>query len=156
MRVSSIKFIIIIVMGIILGSINTVYADYEYALTIEPSQIVPPGTLVTVTARTNDTRVTHVIFHWYNPDEVEVFSEAKDVSNGIAMSKYTPGTFGEWRVVAVFHGVYFEYEVPVVICVVRMTSLNVVPEVPVVGVAGTLAAMLISLHLYMKKMIKLG
>jgi len=159
-RAFSIKFITIVVMGIILGSINTVYAHqnnlkYEYALTID-QQTVLPGTLVTAIASTTDKDIKFVIFLWKNPDGEVVFTEIEGVSDGTAKSSYRPDTLGEWHVIAIFVGIRVARQCKVRIIVrIRTASFNVVPEAPVVGVAGTLAAMLMGLHLYMKKMIKL-
>jgi len=135
-----------------------------YAVTTDCHGIeVPPGTLVTATAGTTDTDVENVTFLWKYPNETIAYTEANVPvqSNGsmwdgkliyYAHSLYMPDVLGDWGVQALFIGkdgrTKANYNDVIMI---RATSINVVPDFPVVGTAGALVSMLLGLTLFLHK-----
>lgn len=140
-----------------------------YAVTTDyHGEDILPGTLVTATAGTTDTNVQNVTFVWKYPDgteahtdpevEVEFIGNYWTNSSGTfpiyeADSSYTVGLpFGDWGVQAFFNGPggHLRGQESDIIRI-RATSINVVPEIPVVGTAGAAAVMLLGLGLFWHK-----
>jgi hypothetical protein len=152
-------------------SASITYAQWDalnsgYAVTTDyHGKEVPPGTLVTATAGTTDGKVTNVTFIWKYPNKTVAYEVNKEVwYNGstydgklihYANSSYTPDTLGDWGVQALFIGeggtTKANHEDVIKI---RATSFNVTPDFPVVGVAGALGVMLLSLRIFMRRKIK--
>ena len=128
---------------------------------------VPPGTLVLATAGTTDPNVENVTFSWKYPDKTTAFTDPEVVvwsndtywtnSSGTyliyyAQSSHTPDDIGDWGVQALFNGPGGHIRGPESdIIKIRATSINTIPEIPVVGAAGAVAIMLLSLGLFLKK-----
>jgi len=141
------------------SAINSGYAvttDYQ-------GKEVLPGTLVTATAGTTDTDVTHVTFIWKYPNETVAYidpdvpvwfngTEWKGKIIYYAQSQHIPDVIGDWGIQAFFIG---EGGTPKAgiedVIMIRATSFNVIPDLPIVGTAGALTAMLLGLGLFLKK-----
>jgi hypothetical protein len=140
---------------------------------------VPLGQSVTAWAGTRDQNVKAVFFRWIRPDGsiyaefnnkslVQCYSpsdipsyapeEIKDWDKfpiWIATNTQTPDTIGDWTVKAYFIGPEGTTKEHVENTIaIRGTSFNVIPDFPVVGVAGALGVMLLSLRVYMSRKIK--
>ena len=140
---------------------------------------VPIGESVTAWAGTQDTSVTQVEFRWHDPAEqtvwdvtVPVFGPytTSNVPLGVpeeivewsndnpgyiiwyATNTQVPDLPGEWGVQAIFrdptHGGKGQDSTKVMI---RSTSVNVIPEVPIVGTVGAAAVMLLGIGLFAKR-----
>lgn len=139
---------------------------------------VPLGKSVTAWAGTTDSNVEEVLFLWKRPNNTtfaEVRVKVKgpyttpEVPNGVpeeisewaqnqkygninvyyANNTQTPDTIGEWGVQALFIGKGGKAKMGVAMVIrIRATSLNVVPDLPVVGTAGAVATMLLGLGLF--------
>jgi hypothetical protein len=121
---------------------------------------VPPETLVTATATTTDLTVTGVTFYWKDPDENIKYSEYVDTDTSIVSnikeysSSYTPDTVGDWGVQAIFHGPDGKPVPGLDITdkvAIRATSFFHVPEIQIVGTAGTLLSMMAGLGYYIRR-----
>jgi len=149
-------FIIALITPLLI-SVSTVMAPppphYDYDVTSDYHGVkVPLGTLVTVTATTNDPGVTGVTFIWRDPDGNEVL-RTDDYAFPYA-DQFTPNIVGDWGVQAVFRGpdgtpvpgldITDKIEI-------RATSFFVVPELPIVGTAGSLLSMLAGFYYIRKK-----
>jgi hypothetical protein len=136
--------------------------NYNYQLTSNYPSTVPIGTSVTVTATTDNNVVTTVFFTWTNPaNQNPINNESVSVSNGdsintgsvsasngVSFSTYTLDALGNWTVAAIFVGPGVEKSVTITMTV---ENINVIPEVPILGTAGALIAMIIGLVYMMKR-----
>lgn len=136
---------------------------------------VPIGQTVVATAGTTDLKVTKIEFIWRDPADRIIWVESVDVSmlitpdvppnvpdeviewanknQGItylyAQSAYNPNATGEWGIQAIFYNATKPVGNKNDNFVVRKaTSINVIPDAPVLGTAGLLSAMAISLGLF--------
>jgi hypothetical protein len=159
-------FSILVFLGMI---VNVAFAQWDainsgYAVTTDYHGVgVLPGTLVTATAGTTDTDVENVTFLWKYPNETIVYTEANVPvwSNGTmwdgkliyyANSSYMPDVLGDWGVQALFIGKNGKTKANHNdVVMIRATSLNVIPDFPVVGTAGTLVSMFLGLSLFLHK-----
>jgi hypothetical protein len=139
---------------------------------------VPIGQRVVATAGTTDSAVTHVVFIWRNSSENIVWVDNVTVSElstpnvpsnvsdevvkwanenqGIcyryAQSAKIPNMVGEWGVQAIFYNATKPQGNPRENFVVKKaTSINVIPDAPVVGTAGLVSAMAFGLGLFKLK-----
>ena len=139
-----------------------------YAITTDyHGKDVIPGTLVTATAGTTDPNVLNVTFVWMFPNESIAIIDAEVVvwSNGTkypdddtgsfiyyAESSFRPTVVGDWGVQAWFNGPgghLHGQETDII--AIRATSFNVIPEIPLIGTAGSIIAMLLGLGLFWNK-----
>jgi len=153
--------------------------NFGYAVTTNwHGTDVPIGQVVVATAGTTDLDVTHVVFIWRNssenivwvdnvtvselttpdypnnvPDEViEWANETRGVPYKYAQSTRFPNVTGKWGIQAIFYnatkpkGNHNENFV-----VRRATSINVIPDAPVIGTAGLVSAMAFGLGLFKLK-----
>jgi len=161
--------IFILLAGIFLVAASVAHAQWDainsgYAVTTDYHGIeVPPGTLVTATAGTTDANVQNVTFLWKYPNETIAYTKA-DVqvwSNGstydgkliyYAKSSYTPDVLGDWGVQAFFIGNDGKTKAGIDdVIQIRATSFNVIPDLPVVGTAGAITAMILGLGFFLHK-----
>lgn len=136
---------------------------------------VPIGQTVVATAGTTDLSVTKIEFIWRDPSNRTIWVESLNVSKlttpdvppnvpdevikwanqnqGItylyAQSVHNPNATGDWGIQAIFYNA----TKPVGnkndnFVVRRATSINVIPDAPVLGTAGLLSSMAISLGLF--------
>jgi len=142
---------------------------------------VPFGESVTAWAGTTNPSIMAIFFRWKRPDEsvyaeynntslmkcnnpTEIPNEApeeiKDWAEKnpdkfpiwIATNTQTPDTIGDWTVKAYFIGPEGTTKEQVENTVmIKATSLNVIPDFPVVGTAGALVVMLLGLNLFMRR-----
>jgi hypothetical protein len=134
-----------------------------YAVTTDYHGIdVPIGTMVTATAGTTDSSILNVTFVWKFSNETVAFEDI-DVavwSNGTrypdengslvfyAQSSFMLTIVGEWGVQAFFKGLGGHLRGNGTdIIVIRATSGDVIPEISVVGAAGTIVAISLILAL---------
>jgi hypothetical protein len=153
----------------IFSATSVAYAQWSaissgYAVTTDyHGEEVPLGALVTALAGTTDADIDNVTFLWKYPDENVVYTEANVPvwSNGstydgkliyYATSSYTPDVLGDWGVQALFIGedgkTKADHDDVVMI---KATSINTIPDLPVVGTAGALMTMLLGLSLLLHK-----
>jgi hypothetical protein len=146
---------------------------------------VPILTDVRVIAGTTDLSITNIVFRWHDPSDNVVWEENIPVSgplttpsypanapqsvinwatdpanNGIeylyAFDTHAPNVVGDWGVQAFFIGPDGKSKAGLEEVVqTRSTSFNAIPEVPVVGTVGAMAAMLLGLVFFLKKKGKL-
>lgn len=120
---------------------------------------VPMGSDVVVTAMTTDDTVYQVTFLWKNPGDHTVWTDIVPVySNGstydgmliyYANSTHTPEDLGDWGVQALFQSSDGKTKQGIEeVIAIRATSFNTIPEVPVIGTAGVVIAMLLGLGLF--------
>ena len=143
------------------GAINSGYA----VTTDWHGKDVPLGTTITVKAGTTNLDVVEVKFRWLRPngteawDPIPVTSYTEELWEGQIIRVFenarTPDTLGDWGVQAVFYdgggnGVGPIPNQPEKIAI-RATSFNMIPEIPIVGTAGAVVAMLLGLGLFYKK-----
>ena len=163
------SIVLIFMVGILLVVANVAYAQWDainsgYAITTDYHGLeVPPGTLVTATAGTTDTDVQNVTFLWKYPNETIVYREENVPvqSNGTmwdekliyyAYSSYIPDVLGDWGVQALFIGKDGKIKANHNdVIMIRATSFNVIPDFPVIGTAGALISMVLSLSLFLCK-----
>ena len=169
MKIFHLPLLAILAMILVILGINLAIAQWSaissgYAVTTDyHGKEVPPGTLVTATAGTTDADVENVTFLWKDPDENIVNTEANVLvwSNGTtydgkliyyAQSSYTPDIIGDWGVQALFiekDGKPKANHKDVVM--IRATSFNVIPNIPIIGTAGAMISMLLGLSLFLLK-----
>jgi hypothetical protein len=160
--------IIVILSAIFITAVGVANAQWSaissgYAVTTDyHGTDAPLGTVVTAIAGTTNTDVVNVTFLWKCNDVIQFRDENKPVrSNGTtyngkliyyANSSYRLDAIGDWGVQALFIGNSGTTKVdyPNVIKV-RATSVNAVPDLPVVGTAGALVTMLFGLGLFLHK-----
>jgi hypothetical protein len=164
-----------IVLALALSSLFILTANAQwsalnsgYAVTTDyHGEDVLPATLVTVTSGTTDTNVKNVTFVWMFPNtsiaiidaEIIVWTNTTCWTNSsgsfpirYAQSSYTPTVIGDWGVQAWFNGPGGHLHGPETdIIAIRATSFDVIPEIPVIGTAGAVTAMLLSLGLLRRK-----
>jgi hypothetical protein len=129
-----------------------------YELTCNPPSPVEHGTALTFTAKTNDPRVTQVLFVWKNPAGQTKWEDTVNVyQNGgywYADSTHTPDEHGAWTVEAYFNLISDEparcAEIKT-ITVQAEGTFFVVPEIPLLGTAGAMIAMLLGLAFIAKR-----
>jgi hypothetical protein len=151
-----------------------------YAVTTDwHGEDVPIGESVTAWAGTTDSEVYKVEFKWKDPDENVIFDEnvmvltpytTPDVPPNVpqeiaewadnnhgftiyhASNAQTPYEIGDWGVQILFYAPegHLQGEGSEIIKI-RATSINVIPEIPVVGTAGAAIAMLLGIGLFWKK-----
>lgn len=122
---------------------------YNYQLTSNYPGTVPLGTSVTTTATTNNNVMTTVFFTWTNPaNQNPINNVSVSVHNGVPISTYTPDALGNWTVTAIFVGPGVEESATITMTV---ENINVIPEVPILGTAGVLIAMMIGLVYIIKR-----
>ena len=126
-----------------------------YRLTISPPSVII-GNPVTVTAETDNRRVTHVTFIWVNPYGVIKKIETVSVSGDnwkTAQSTYQPDKLGKWVVFALFvnaNSCRWLYAMRWnCFKVTRITQQ--IPDFPVVGSAGAMTTMLLGLGLFLNR-----
>jgi len=168
MKASNIVSAVVLAIIIFLMSTNIMRAQWDalssgYAVTTDyHGEEVPPGTLITAIAGTTDEHVTHVTFIWKYPNEAVAYEVTMPVyTNGstydgklvyYANSSYAPNLLGDWSVQALFIGDGGTRKANHTnVIKVRATSFNVTPEFPIVGSAGALGVMLLSLRVYMRR-----
>jgi hypothetical protein len=160
----------LILAGVLMLSALTVaYAAYPslasgYAVDSNFHGIsVPPGSNVVGTAYTTDMDVYQVTFIWKYPNQGIAFGPEVD-STPVAgalykgnpvntfSSTHSVSAVGDWGVQALFQSPdgKTKEEVDFVMST-KATSFFVVPEVPVLGTVGPLAAMLLGLGVYIKR-----
>jgi hypothetical protein len=135
-----------------------------YAVTTDyHGENVPLGVLVTALAGTTDANIDNVTFLWKYPNATVAYTEANVPvwSNGstydgkliyYATSSYTPDVLGDWGVQALFIGENGQTKANHDdVVMIRATSINTIPDLPVVGTAGAVMAMLIGLGLFLHK-----
>jgi hypothetical protein len=117
----------------------------------------PPGTTITVTAATTDTSVETVMFRWRDASGTlqleEVVSVSKESASMLtAEDFYAPDSIGDWGVQALFIGAdgKTKQQVDDVIAI-RATSLNVIPEIPIIGTIGASITMVAGLTYEIKR-----
>ena len=138
-----------------LSFIVAAYAQsYDYAITSDYHGVdVNMGTPVTATATTNDPTVNRVTFLWKDGAKILRFTDADiPLVGGAAQSTYSPDLVGDWGVQAFFQdsdGNTIQGVVDVV--AIRATSMNVIPEIPLLGTAGIAIAMVLGLAYRMRK-----
>jgi hypothetical protein len=139
-------------------SINSGYA----VTTNYQGKIVPPGTLVTATAGTTDHDVKNVTFLWKYPNETVAYEINVQVwSNGstyngktiyYATSSYRPYVEGDWGVQALFIGEGGTKKANQTdVISIRSSSFNVIPDLPIVGTAGSVVTMLLGFSIFLRK-----
>lgn len=154
----------------ILVSVNVASAQWNainsgYAVTTNYHGIVvPPETPVTAIAGTTNLNVYEVKFRWLRPNETEAWLDpvteyVDEQWEGRIIRVFNdtriPDTDGDWGVQAIFYdgngqGVGPVPEQPEKVAI-RATSLNVIPDFPIIGTAGAVIAMLFSLNLFLHK-----
>mgnify|MGYP000061762861 CR=1 FL=1 len=140
---------------------------------------VPPGQEVVVTAGTKNLSITGIVFRWHDPDDNVVWEDyipvqgpltTPDVPDNVhqevidwandnpnvkylyAQNTHTPDTIGDWGVQAFFIGDGGKTAAGVEdVIKIRATSFNVIPDLPVVGTAGAVTAMLLGFGLFLRK-----
>jgi len=148
----------IIVVALICSFAAIAYAQNTiYALTSSPPSPVPAGTSVTVTAKTNDQRVTQVLFVWKDPTSQTRWQETVTVyQNGAfwyANSTHTPDEHGTWTVEVNFalSKELMHDTVTKTITVEGEDPFFPAPEIPLLGTAGAMIAMLLGLAFIAKR-----
>jgi len=159
----------ILLVGILFAVTSIVHAQWDainsgYAVTTDYHGIeVPPGTLVTAIAGTTDPEVKNVTFLWKYPDNetvvyevnVQVWTNGSTYDGEIiyyANSSYTPDAIGDWGVQALFIGENGKQKANHDdVVMIRSTSFNTIPDLPVVGTAGAITTMLLGLGLFLRK-----
>lgn len=153
--------------------INLVYAPWStlgtgYAITSNYHGIdVFPGTPITVTAGTLDQSVTQVTFRWHMPNDTARWEVTVPVSpNGTtgqwnngstvpilyAQDTQVPDVIGDWGVQAFFQDSTGREKSGVDDVVkIRATSFNTIPEIPIIGTAGSIIAMLLGFKFFVTK-----
>jgi len=140
------------------NAINSLYAvttDYH-------GKIVSPGTLVTATAGTTDPNVKNVTFLWKYPNEtvayeinIPVWSNGSTYDGNIiyyASSSYRPYVPGDWGVQALFIGEGGKTKSNQTdVISIRAISFNVIPDLPIVGTAGSVVSMLLGFGLFLHR-----
>ena len=154
----------------ILVSANVTSAQWNainsgYAVTTNyHGSVVPPETPVTAIAGTTNLNVYEVKFRWLRPNETEAWLDPvkeyfEELCEGKKIRVFNdtriPDTEGDWGVQAIFYdgngqGVGPVPEQPEKVAI-RATSLNVIPDFPIIGTAGAVIAMLFSLNLFLRK-----
>jgi hypothetical protein len=160
---------ILIVSGVLmLMALTVAYAAYPslttgYAVDSDYHGInVPPNTPVHVTAYTTDADVYQVTFLWKDPDSNTVWTDVvgpgtldgtydgKDVYT--FASTHSPNIMGDWGVQALFQSPEGKTKENIDLVIkIKATSFFVIPDVPVLGTVGSLAAMLLGLGIYIKR-----
>ena len=144
----------ITVIGFALSFIAVAYATpshYNYKVTSNYHGMeVPLGTLVTVTATTDNPNVNRVTFIWKDAGKNPIWTYT-DISNSFE-SANTPDSLGDWGVQAFFQDGEGKtvQEVEDVVAI-RATSFNAVPEIPLLGTASIAIAMTLGLAYKTKK-----
>lgn len=163
----------IILAASFLVFVNIVYAPWStlgtgYAITSDHHGIdVFPGTPITVTAGTLDPTIVQVTFKWHMPNGTDRWAVTVPVSsNGttgewndgtvalilVAQSTQVPDVIGDWGVQAFFQDSTGREKAGLDDVVkIKATSFNVVPEIPLIGTAGSILAMLLGLRFYIIK-----
>lgn len=131
-------------------------ATYGYWCTSNyHGQPVPPNTLVTVTASTDDTTITRVTFIWRDGSGSEQHRDSDvPIVNGACSSTFAPNTIGDWSCQAHFQdgdGITRTIHFVSNVVEIRATSFNVVPELPIIGTVGALSMMLAGFTYKMKR-----
>jgi len=144
---------------------NALNSGYAVTTNYHGEDVIP-GTVITATAGTVDPNVLNVTFLWMFPNESIAFIDAEVAvwSDGTkwpddtgaliyyAQSSFRPTAIGDWGVQAWFNGPGGHLHGPETdIIAIRATSFNVIPEVPVIGTAGAMIAMLLGLGLFWNK-----
>ena len=149
-------FIILLMLLIACANAGWTALNSGYAVTTDYHGIdVPIGTMVTATAGTTDSSILNVTFVWKLPNETVAFEDV-DVavwSNGTkypdengslvfyAQSSFMPTIIGEWGLQAFFKGLGGHLRGNGTdIIAIRATSGDVIPEISIVGAAGTIVA----------------
>jgi len=160
-------FVILFMLPITCTSAGWSALGSGYAVTTDYHGIdVPSGTMVTATAGTTDSSILNVTFVWKLPDETVAFEDIDIAvwSNGTkypdengsliyyAQSCFTPNVEGEWGVQAFFKGSGGSLRGNGTdIIAIRATSGDVIPEISIVGAAGTIVAISLILALLRAK-----
>jgi hypothetical protein len=146
----------ILVVALICSFAAIAYAQNTiYELTSNPPSPVPAGTSVTFTAKTNDQRVTQVLFVWKDPTSQTKWQETVNVyQNGAfwyADSTHTPDEHGTWTVKVNFVISEELMHDAVTKTITVEDTLFHVPETPLLGTAGAMIAMLLGLAFIAKR-----
>ena len=161
---------VLIVAGILmLIALGVAYAAYPslasgYAVDSNFHGInVPVGSNVIVTAYTTDMDVYQVTFIWKYPNgtiaigpEVDNTAVAGDPYEGNPVNTFSSthavSVVGDWGVQALFQSPYGSTKANIELVIsIKATSFFVVPDVPVLGTVGSLAAMLFVLGMFIKR-----
>ncbi len=157
---------IVIVTAILLlaifASVSMVSAKqphYDYDVTNNYHGItVPIKTPVVVTATTNNPDVVSVVFIWKDGTDKEQWRETVAVVSGEAKCTGQPDSRGDWGIQALFVGSSGSTNEGVRNVVAhKATSVNVissvnhVPELPVLGTAGIVGALAIGLVVQVRR-----
>jgi hypothetical protein len=164
------KTIILIVAGVLmLSALGIAYAAYPslgsgYAVDSNFHGInVPPGSNVVVTAYTTDMDVYQVTFIWKYPNEAVAFGPevdntavAGDLYKGNPVNTFSSthavSVVGDWGVQALFQSPDGKTKESIDFVIsTKATSFFVVPDIPVLGTVGSLAAMLLGLGIFIKR-----
>jgi len=158
--------VFVVVLTLSASAINAVYAGNSlgsgYEVTSNWHGIdVPLGSTVIVTARTTDASVDQVTFLWKDPAEdlafppdVDNTPEPDGMYDGKPVRKFTSthvvNIIGDWGVQALFQDMSNGKTKEGIEHVVRTkaTSFLMIPEIPVIGTAGTAIAMLLGLGVF--------
>jgi hypothetical protein len=150
------KYILMSIAAIvfIFGFIAVAHAiPSEYSVTSNYHGIdTPLDANVVVTATTTDTSVYQVTFIWRDASQITRYTDVVPVSSGTAVSTHQPDSLGDWGVQALFQspdGTTKEGITEVI--VIRATSFNTIPEIPLLGTAGIAVAMILGLTYKTKK-----
>lgn len=154
--------------------VNVAYAPWStlgtgYAITSNYHGIdVPPGTPVTITAGTLDHSVTQVTFRWHFPNGTAAWADivVPVSANGTqgawnngtvvdilyAQDTRIPTVMGDWGVQAFFQDSTGRTKAGVDDVVkTKATSFNTIPELPLIGTAGAVIAMLLGFGLFARR-----
>lgn len=149
----------IVVVALICSFAAIAYAQNTiYELASTPDSPIPHGAAVTFTAKTDDQRVTQVLFVWKDPTNQVKWEDTVNVYQNDAYwyadSTHTPDEHGAWTVEAYFNLISDEptrCAVTKTITVETEVTFFVVPEIPLLGTAGAMIAMLLGLAFIAKR-----
>ena len=162
------KIVIIPIVAIAFMLLGVAYAAYPslasgYAVDSNYHGINGPiGSNVVVTAYTTDADVYQVTFLWKDPGGNTVSTDVDNppTADGTYDSKtvytftsnYSPDIVGDWGVQALFQSQDGTTKQSVEDVVsIKATSFFVIPDVPMLGTVGSLAAMLFGLSIFLKR-----
>jgi hypothetical protein len=163
--------LMLVVLSLLIVSVSAQWSALNsgYAVTTDYHGVdILPGTVVTATAGTTDANVRNVTFVWKYPNGTEAFIDPQVpvefkgnywTNNAGSFPIYEATSsyrvvlpIGDWGVQAFFNGAggHLQGQGSDTIKI-RATSFNAVPDVPIVGTAGAVAAMFLGLGLFLKR-----
>lgn len=140
---------------------ETVQASGTYfKLTSNHPNPIPNNINLMINAETNDQRITNITFEWYNPANQLIWNDSNvpvHYNGGYweANSTHTPNSLGTWTVNATTNPIpddeqtrknYLQFTMQI--------PINNIPEIPIIGTAGLLAAMALGLFYHKKQQTK--